>query len=355
MERHPPETTPFIIPVFIPHTGCRHRCFFCDQSAITGQKASLPEPGQIRREILSFLGYKKGSRSPVQISFYGGNFLGLPEKTVRRLLDVASEFIKLEAVESLRFSTRPDTIDTERLGWIEKYPVATIEIGAQSMDETVLSDSNRGHTARDTEKAAALLKTKGYETGLQMMLGLPGDSAAGSLDTGRRIVALDPDFVRIYPAIVLKNSVLAEWFIAGRYKPLSLEKAVETAGKLYRLFLNHQIRVVRMGLQASEELNRKNTILAGPFHPAFGQLVISSLFLDSISHTLKLAGNRQKTISLAVNPRSESNLRGQKNRNMESLKRQFSVDTITVIPRMDLEVNEVVVNGGDPFSILAGM
>ena len=122
------QTNPFIIPVFLPHTGCRHRCSFCDQSAITGQKAVLPEPEQVRREILSFLGYKKGPHSPVQISFYGGNFLGQPEKTVRRLLDVASDFIKPGPVESIRFSTRPDTIDIERLGWLAKYPMATLAV-----------------------------------------------------------------------------------------------------------------------------------------------------------------------------------------------------------------------------------
>jgi histone acetyltransferase (RNA polymerase elongator complex component) len=355
MDRHPlVKSNPFIIPVFLPHTGCRHRCSFCDQSAITGQKAAPPKPEQVRREILSFLGYKRGPRSPVQISFYGGIFLGQPEKTVRRLLDVASDFIKPGPVESIRFSTRPDTIDSERLGWLSQYPVATIEIGAQSMNDRVLQNSNRGHTARDTEKAMALLKAKGYETGLQMMLGLPGDCAAGSLDTGRRILDLGPDFVRIYPAVVLAGSVLADWFAAGRYEPFSLETAVEITGRLYRLFVNRGVRVVRMGLQASEDLNRGNTILAGPFHPAFGQLVISNLFLDSVCRALQKAGASGNTISVAVNPRSVSNLRGQNNSNIESLKRLFSADTITVLSKPDLDETAVVVNAGDPVSILTG-
>jgi len=354
MNRQRPETPPFIVPVFIPHTGCRHRCSFCDQAAITGQKSAPPEPEQIRRDIQTFLAYKKGPRHPVQISFYGGNFLGQPEKTVRRLLDVASDFIKPGQVESLRFSTRPDTIDLERLAWIATYPVATIEIGAQSMDDRVLRNSNRGHTAHDTEKAMALLKTRGYETGLQMMIGLPGDSAAVSMDTGRRILDLDPDFVRIYPVVVLKGSALAGWLAADRYKPLSLEAAVKITGQLYRLFVNGGVRVVRMGLQASADLNRENTVLAGPYHPAFGQLVLSNLFFDSVSRALRKAGKNGNTISIAVNPRSVSNLRGQKNCNIDSLKRLFSADTITVLSKPELDKTAVVVNAGDPVSILTG-
>ena len=238
MDQPQPTPKPFIIPIFLPHSGCPHRCVFCDQSTITGQKIALPGPEQIRREIRTFLGYKKGARAPVQISFYGGNFLGQPEKLVRRQLDIASEFIASADVDTIRFSTRPDTIDPERLEWLSGHRVATVEIGAQSMDDTVLKKSNRGHTARDTENAMALLKAGGYETGLQMMPGLSGDTAAGTLETGRRVLALSPDIVRIYPAVVLAGSPLAAWFETGRYTPPPIDAAVELTARLYRLFEN---------------------------------------------------------------------------------------------------------------------
>ncbi|MCP3952437.1 MAG: radical SAM protein [Desulfobacterales bacterium] len=353
MDLHSTDSKPFIIPIFLPHTGCPHRCVFCDQSAITGQKAALPHPELIRREIFKFLSYNKRRRTPVQISFYGGNFLGQPEKTVRRLLDIASEYIESSDVDSIRFSTRPDTIDPARLGWLAGYRVATVELGVQSMVNAVLQNAKRGHTARDTENAMTLLKDAGYETGLQMMLGLPGDSVAGALETGRRILELNPNFVRIYPALVLADSPLADRFTTGRYTPLSLETAVDITGQLYRLFVNGSIRVIRMGLQASASLNQDTTILAGPYHPAFGQLVISKLFLDCASLALGGVGKYPDTISIAVNPRSVSNLKGQKNRNLERLQRRFPDHRFEVQTNPVLDETEIAVNGGKPVSILA--
>ncbi len=354
MELNSAPYKPFIIPIFLPHTGCPHRCVFCDQSAITGQKATLPRPEQIRREIRLFLSYNKGQRAPVQISFYGGTFLGQSEKTVRRLLDIASEFINSAEVDSIRFSTRPDTIDPERMAWLADYRVATVEIGAQSMNDAVLHSAKRGHTARDTENAMTRLKSAGYETGLQIMPGLPGDSTAGALETGRRILELAPDFVRIYPALVLAGSPMADRFKAGQYTPLSLEAAVDITAQLYRLFVNRGTRVIRMGLQASASLNQDTTILAGPYHPAFGQLVVSKLFFDCVSLALDRVNNCPDTISIAVNPRSVSNLKGQKNRNLELLKHRFSVSRISILSEPVMDETVVAVNAGEPVSILAG-
>lgn len=352
MGLNPPSPKPFIIPIFLPHTGCPHRCAFCDQSAITGQRADFPHPEQVREEIQTFLGYRKEARAPVQISFYGGNFLGQSEKAVRRLLDLASEFIAQGSVDSIRFSTRPDTIDPTRLAWLADHRVATVEIGAQSMNDAVLKKAMRGHTARDTENAMALLKAGGYETGLQIMPGLPGDTAAGTLKTGRRVLALSPDFIRIYPALVLAGSPLAAWFETGRYAPLSLDAAVELTARLYRLFENGGIRVIRMGLQASASLRPGTSVLAGPYHPAFGQLVMAKLFYDGVCRVLERAAAGADTISIAVNPRSVSNLRGQKNRNLELLKRRFSVPGITLLPSPALDETSFSVNAGDPVSIL---
>jgi len=354
MDPNARQPRPFIIPIFLPHTGCPHRCVFCDQSAITGQTLPLPRPDQIRSEINKFLKFSKHPHETVQISFYGGNFLGLPEITVRRLLDLATEFIATGDVNSIRFSTRPDTIYPHRLAWLAGYRVATIELGAQSMDNRVLEKSNRGHRAADTEKAMALLKDGGYETGLQMMLGLPADTAAGALASGRRMQALAPNFVRIYPALVLSGSLLAELLAAGDYTPLTLDAAVDISAQLYKLFTNSHIRVVRMGLQSSIELNQGNTVLAGPYHPAFGQLVMSKLFLDSVCRELRRHGHTQSAISIAVSPRSVSHVKGQKKNNMAALRRMFATDNITVSASPELADTQVRVNMGAPVSILSG-
>ena len=184
------------------------------------------------------------------MSFYGGNFLGLESPKILSLLAEADRFARSGAVDSIRFSTRPDTITPERLDLVSGFPVATVEIGAQSMDDGVLAQSRRGHSAEDTRTAVRRLKARGLEVGLQMMVGLPGDTPEKALETAREIAALSPDFVRIYPTLVLKNSRLATWYHQGRYAPLSLDAAVSDVADFYAFFSLRRIPVIRMGLQA---------------------------------------------------------------------------------------------------------
>ena len=244
-------TRPFIIPVFLPHHGCPHRCIFCNQMTITSFKKNLLDTEQLHLWINEFLKYKKKQRYPVQIAFYGGNFLGMQTDDIKRLLSAAAKFVKDGQVDSIRFSTRPDTINNQSLDAIKQYPVAAIEIGVQSMDDQVLATANRGHTSLDTEQAVALLKARKYTIGLQMMVGLPGDDEAKTLTTGRRIAGLGPDFVRIYPTAVLANSPLAAWYQQGKYAPWPLKQCVTVVKKLYLMFINNKIQVLRMGLQSS--------------------------------------------------------------------------------------------------------
>ena len=227
---------PFIIPIFLPHAGCPHRCAFCDQLSITGARPKTGAADQIRSKILEFLNYRTRRRKPIQISFFGGNFLGLNIGEIRHYLAVADEFVRQGAVDSIRFSTRPDTVNRERLDIIADYPVATVELGVQSMNDRVLALAKRGHNAADTVHAVEQLKERNYGIGLQMMVGLPGDDQASALNTARRIAGLQPDFVRIYPTVVLKNSRLAAWYSDGSYTPLSLDAAVTQVKNLCRFF-----------------------------------------------------------------------------------------------------------------------
>ncbi|MBU2621319.1 MAG: radical SAM protein, partial [Proteobacteria bacterium] len=265
----------FIIPVFIPHAGCPNKCIFCNQNTVTGEKNYIPSQEELHNIIGTFLNYKGGKRNRVQIGFYGGNFLGLEIGIIKKLLSAATSYVKNGLVESIRFSTRPDTIDDYKLDIVENYPVSEIEIGVQSMDDTVLAAAKRGHTSSDTINAVSLIKKRRFKTGLQMMIGLPGDDEIRSLYTAHRISELSPDFVRIYPTIVLAGSSLAVLYMKGKYVPLSLEEGVSITKKAYLIFREKNIKVIRMGLQATEDLREGTSILAGPYHPAFGHLVYS--------------------------------------------------------------------------------
>lgn len=323
---------PFIVPIFLPHSGCPHQCAFCNQKAITGQAAGKISRQTVREQIDRFLAFPHDRRRTVQISFYGGNFLGLPEKTIQSLLDLANGFVEQGHVDGIRFSTRPDTISSQTLELIREYPVQTVEIGVQSMDDTVLDKTRRGHTARDTEKALQRLAQTPYEVGLQMMTGLPGDNDAATLMTARRIADFAPAFVRIYPTLVLKGSPMADWYATGEFIPMSLDEAVESAKGLYLFFQENAIPVIRMGLQASEELDSENVVLAGPYHPAFGHLVLSSIWLDKASELLGRQKIRGEKVVFHVRPENISKLRGQRNHNISKLKQLFQLNAIDVKP-----------------------
>jgi histone acetyltransferase (RNA polymerase elongator complex component) len=302
---------PFIIPIFLPHAGCPHRCVFCDQSSITGVRSKWPRK-DIREQIEAFLKFKTARRNQVQIAFFGGNFLGIPADEIKRLLAEAGEYVKTGKVDSIRFSTRPDTVDRQRLDLIKNFPVTTIELGVQSMDERVLSATNRGHSAPDTEKAIQFLKALNYEVCVQLMVGLPGDT---------------PDSYR-----------------KGDYVPLSIEEAVSQAKNLYLLFKSENIRVIRMGLQASEDLENGSTILAGPYHPAFGHLVYSEIFRDMAVEQIESSAQDSNSISIRANPSNVSKLRGLQNRNIKILKEKFGFESIAVRPDDTLAEDQIKVS-----------
>ena len=190
--------------------------------------------------------------------------------------------------------------------------------------------SRRGHTACDTARAAHLVKTGGYEVGIQMMVGLPCDDDAGAISTSWQIAALYPNFVRIYPAVVLEHSPLANWYRKGRYIPLSLSASVSLVKLLYLIFQQSNIPVIRMGLQATVDLENTSVLLAGPFHPAFGHLVIAEIYRDKAIELLKSSGMALDAVTFFVNPKRISTMRGLKNENIHYLKKRFNVRHIDV-------------------------
>ena len=322
---------PFIIPLFIPHMGCPHRCVFCDQGTITGYKNGRLSPEKVRDTIREYLRFKGKRRGSVEAAFYGGNFLGLPTSAREALLDAAQRFVEQGEVESIRFSTRPDTVSHGTLGALAPYAVRAVEVGAQSMDDTVLALSRRGHTGAQTKDAVKRLRAHGFQVGLQIMPGLPGDTPTSILETGHRVAQLQPDFVRIYPTVVVKNTPLAKSYALGRFTPLSLTEAVELTKKLYLLLTGCGIQVIRMGLQPSGSLLVDGHVLAGPFHPAFGHLVHGAVFLDRATQAFKDQPGLSKKVTLKVYPKDLSKLLGLKKENIKHLIKRFGLEELRVM------------------------
>jgi histone acetyltransferase (RNA polymerase elongator complex component) len=335
---------PFIIPIFLPHAGCRYHCIFCNQIPITGRKKKSISLTEFRSRVKQTLAYNQDGQKAVQIAFFGGNFLGMETAEISALLAAATGFVDQGLVQGIRFSTRPDTIDCNRLDLIKNFPVTTVELGVQSMHDHVLALSRREHTRTDTEKAVCLLKDRNYQIGLQLMVGLPGDSPAMALNTGAQVVSLAPDFVRIYPTVVLAGSLLAEWYRKGKYVPLSLEECVTLVKELYLLFRRNAIRVIRMGLQASKDLTEGSAIVTGPYHPAFGHLVLSEIFFDSAVSAIRTAKINAAHLTIRVHPNNISRMRGLKNANIKKIIRQYHFTSVDILPDASLAEDELTAN-----------
>ncbi|WP_417913924.1 elongator complex protein 3 [Candidatus Electronema sp. JM] len=325
---------PLIIPIFIPHEGCPHRCLFCNQRQISGTGGPPVNAAAVQAEILRWLARTNAASRPTQIAFYGGSFTALPRSRQEELLTAAAPFLQSGQVRSLRLSTRPDCMDAEQAAFLKAYHVATVELGAQSMNDKVLAIARRGHVAADTERAVAALRQAGLEVGIQLLLGLPGDSTSSLRQTLAQVLALRPDFVRLYPLLVLRGSGLADLHENHSYRPLSLGKAVVLAAFMKERLEQAGIRVVRIGLQAGTELEA--ALLAGPWHPAFGELISSRLMLRQTRKLLAQAAAGH--VALRINPRDQSVFRGLKSFNINRLKqlglwRRISLQTSPEQPR----------------------
>ncbi len=274
---------PVTIPFFISHHGCPHRCVFCDQRAISGSSGALPTAEQIYGKI--DLWRSTAGDRPLEIAFFGGTFTALPEEIQAGLLAPLQPFLDERTLDSVRISTRPDCIDAERVAWLSERGVRTIELGVQSMDDTVLAASGRGHSAVDSLAAIRCIKEYGLMVGAQLMPGLPGDTPISSLASLEQVISVGADFIRIYPTVVLQGTELAWRYEAGEFIPLSLERGVALCKILLQRSMRAGTPVIRIGLQADHGLNAES-VLAGCWHPALGQLVRSQLYADLISHVV---------------------------------------------------------------------
>ena len=292
------------ISIFVPHLGCPQQCSFCNQKTITG-KEKQPAPEDVKNAVETAL-KRKGYE--YEIAFFGGSFTAIDREYMISLLKAAYEYVENGKVKGIRISTRPDFIDEEILGVLKKYGVSSIELGAQSMDDEVLSANLRGHTAEDVEKASKRSKEFGFELGLQMMTGLYKDTNEKAIETAKKIIALSPKTVRIYPTVVLKNTYLAELYEREIYVPQNVDDAAELCVTLLSLFEQAGIKVIRLGLHASQDI--KKNMVAGAYHEAFGEIVESRKMLDKI---LKYPPDDYE---IFVNPKSVSKLKGNQKRNI---------------------------------------
>ena len=293
---------------FIPHLGCPYHCVFCDQNEISG-KEMPPTAEEVFRDCDIYL---PEVGTVVEIAFFGGSFTAIPLNEMEAYLEAAEPFVRNGRASGIRISTRPDAISPEILDILKRYGVTSIELGAQSMSDDVLRANRRGHGTEEVVSASRMIKERGFSLGLQMMIGMYGaaDPRKDAEKTAERFIRLRPGTVRIYPTLVVENTALAGLWKSGRYQPLKLEEAVSISAELVERFETERIRVIRVGLHSERSL--QDSVLAGPFHPAFGELCRSRIYRNRIEKEL---GGRKEAV-ICCDPKLLSQIKGQKNSNI---------------------------------------
>ena len=319
----------YIIPIFVPHLGCPNDCTFCNQKKISGQTKNV-KAEDVKNTIEYYLNNFKDDNKYIEVAFFGGSFTGIDVDKQKELLSVAYEYIKNKKIDSIRISTRPDYINKEILKMLKSYGVKTIELGVQSTNDYILNKSKRGHTFEDVKKASKLIRKNGFILGHQMMVGLPESTRQDEINTAKDLIKLKPKIVRIYPVLVIKGTQLEKDYESGEYTPLTVEQAVETAKDLLVLFNKKKINVIRIGLQNTNEItdpnSKKSQVVAGPYHPAFRQLVESRLWYDNIANEIKKVNSNVTHIQIDVNPSDINNAVGHKRINIEKIIDTYNTD-----------------------------
>ncbi|NOR87780.1 MAG: radical SAM protein [Bacteroidales bacterium] len=311
----------YTIPIFVPELACPHQCVFCDQRKISGQ-LEIPTVFDIEEKIKSYLATIPIKRSRVEIGFFGGNFTGIPFEQQKAYLEAAAAFVNGKRVHSIRVSTRPDYINEDILKLLKENKVRTIELGAQSMDDEVLIKSGRGHRVADVEKAAKMIKEAGFDLGLQMMIGLPYDTREKAMHTAQRIVELGANNTRIYPTLVIKGTELEKLYKKKKYVPMRMTEAILWVKDLYLFFEKTDVNVIRIGLHPSEELDSEHSLVAGPYHASFKELVMTEIWKEHLFE--KIEFQEDKAIIIYV-PHEQLNFAiGHKSENAHLLGNHFT-------------------------------
>ena len=301
------------VAIFVPHNGCPHCCSFCNQVKITG-KQKQPTPQDVINSANIAINSKAYNPLFSEIAFFGGSFTAIERTYMVSLLETAYQYIKDKKFSGIRISTRPDCIDDEILFLLKKYGVTSIELGAQSMCDDVLSANMRGHTVADVVNASQLIKKYGFNLGLQMMTGLYKSTVEKDIFTAQKICELQPATVRIYPTIIMENTVLGDYYTKGEYKTYSLEQTVDLCAVLLEMFNKNNITVIRLGLHSTEDVEKG--MLAGPWHPSLGELCFSRVYRNAIEKYITNNSLSQGSYTISINNKEISKALGQKRGNV---------------------------------------
>jgi len=328
-----------IYPIFIPHAGCPFQCVYCNQRAVVSDDSGKSDDiiGHVQSNLMIYANQVRRSGRSGEIAFFGGTFTALPPAVMESILGSAAFLVSDAIFTGIRFSTRPDCLEEGVVDLLLRYPVSTVELGAQSLSNSVLLRSGRGYRASSVRDASRLVKDAGWKLGIQLMAGLPGDDRELFIESMHKAIGIGPDFLRIYPTVVLEGTGLADSFKKGAYAALSIDEAIDWLAAAYDIALGAGVRVIRMGLHPDPALEKPGVILAGPHHPAFGYLVKCRWWRDRVDRYFgSLPEYFGNDILLHVAPSQVSEVIGHKRSNLAHWKARWGIG-VKVVGRAGVE------------------
>ncbi|HCL4447366.1 TPA: radical SAM protein [Clostridium botulinum] len=335
----------YIIPIFVAQEGCPHNCVFCNQHKITGEKDEMIDENYVRETIEAYIKTIDRENSTLEVSFFGGTFTGIPIERQKSLLKVAKEYKDKGQIDYIHMSTRPDYIDREILDNLKEYSADIIELGVQSLDDEVLLKSGRGHSVEEVHRASKLIREYGFTLGHQIMLGLPGDTFKKDIETVAKSLEMEPDIARIYPALVIKDTPMEDMLKKGTYKPYTLDETIDITMLLYSMYEEQDVKVIRIGLQPTEEINENKDVLGGPFHPAFRELVEGKIINEAIfSH---VEDSSEENLEIYINNKDISKLYCNKKQFFNEFIDKKNVKRFKVIQDETLNRGNIIIKKGE--------
>ncbi len=321
------------IPIFISHFGCPNDCVFCNQVKINGQETDVSNTDvkTIIEEYLKILPKK----STKEVAFFGGTFTGISLEKQKEYLETVREYINSGEIQGIRLSTRPDYINHENLKILKEYNVTSIELGVQSLDEEVLKKSARYYPVEIVRQACEMIKSYDIELGIQIMPGLPGATYASDMKTVMKVVDFAPSHARVYPTIIVKDTEMEKMYLRGEYEVFSLSEAINRCRKILSLLELNNIKIIRMGLQPSDDLREGGVAVEGAFHPAFRELVEGEIYFNFLKNIFE----KENSLIIEANEKNISKIVGIKKKNINRLK------SMKVAINNKLSLREIIVNG----------
>lgn len=322
------------IPIFISHFGCPNACVFCNQTKINGRETDVSAQDVI--DIIESHLKTLPKKSKKEVAFFGGTFTGISIELQKEYLETTYKYIELGLIDGIRCSTRPDCITPEIVAQLKKYGVTTVELGVQSLDSEVLLATKRYYPVEVVETACKLIKEAGIELGIQLMIGLPKSTLETDFESAKKALSFNPDIARIYPTLVITKTEMENMYYDGSYKALSLEESIKRTRKIYSLLELNGVNVIRVGLQPSDDLRKEGNIVAGPFHPAYRELVENEIYYDFFKEILARDGK----LEIFANERDVSKYIGINRKNKIRLGKEFHLKIDGTIERNSVIVND---------------